>query len=104
MKNILKRLNIGKIVAILVIIGILVGGGVFLIPKVIEEMKGNGGSINSGNSGNSGISAGTVDDGGKYVSNQTVKISIDEWIGYDSLLQANGGTKTTKVDELYKYA
>ncbi len=91
--NILKRINFRKIIAILVIIGVVVGLGAFLIPKVIKEMKGNGGS-------NSGISVGTTDNTGKFVSSQTVKISIDEWIGYDSLLQANGGLKTTK-DSIY---
>ncbi len=103
--SILKRINFRKIIAIVLILAVVIGLGAFLIPKVIDEMNGKPGttSSDSGNNDSDDNDSGFWNFGGNKDDDkdvQTVKISIDEWIGYDSLLQANGGTKTTK-DSIY---
>lgn len=83
-----KRVNFKMVGFIVVVIAVIVGLGAILGPQVMKEMKGS-------QSDNTNVSSSTANKK-TASSKETVKISIDEWIGYKSLLDANGGLKTKK--------
>lgn len=88
----MKKINFRAIIGYILILAIVVGIGAFLVPRVVKEVKKNSGDDTV--STTKSKSWFSKDD--NKSSTGTVRISIDEWIGYDSLLQANGGLKTTK--------
>ncbi|MBE5821982.1 MAG: transporter substrate-binding domain-containing protein [Clostridiales bacterium] len=81
----MRRINFRAIIGYLVILAIIVAV-VMLGINVAKEMKNNksGGTSQQKLGGEVGTTS------------KTVRISIDEWVGYDTLLQANGGRKTKK--------
>lgn len=84
-----KRLNVKAVVFYLIVIGIVVGLGFALVPQVMKEWSGNKTTSNSNNTLPKKASE-------TLSSKDVVKISLDEWIGWKPLLDANGGLKTAK--------
>lgn len=74
-----------SVVAIVIILGMVVSGFLAFGGPLLDKMKGN-----SDNSGSGGLFSGFSS------SKDSVKISLDEWIGWKSLLDANGGLKTRR--------
>lgn len=76
----MRRINFKAVIGYLIILAVIISIACFLIPQIIREYKNNKVGVQNG--------------GEVFITDETVRISIDEWIGYDSLLQANGGLKT----------
>lgn len=84
----MRRINFKAVIGYLVILAVIVGVCAILIPSTMKEMKNNKENAQS---------IKTSETSQKVVSGKdVVRISIDEWVGYDTLLQANGGRRTTK--------
>ena len=90
-----KKVN-GRVLGFWIGLIVLLGAGAaILVPQVAKEVKNNVNNTHQEStttSDSSSKSAGATNTSSK----DAVKISIDEWIGYKSLLDANGGLKTKK--------
>ncbi len=86
----MRRVNVKMLVFYLLVIAAIIAAGIFLIPKVMQEMKGTTGGSNKHNSTT------TTQQTEKLKDREVVKISMDEWIGYKNAIDANGGLKTAK--------
>lgn len=106
-----KRFRLTKTAKILifVIILALLGGGVFAAMKTglvktntkTEQNVGNTNSdVNVGTSGTNTSNKGEANTNNKKDDSNTINLSIDEWVGYATILQANGGL-TTQEGSIY---
>lgn len=97
--------KLSRILIFIVIIGLVMGGGFFAIKKGFVKSKNEPSKkteVSTGNDKKSDQStAGKEENSTKPSSNDnTINLSLDEWIGWKSVIDANGGLKT-KPDSIY---
>lgn len=107
-----RRFRLTKTAKILIMVLIiaLVGGGVFAGVKTgfikTSDKTDNETVVTDNNSTNNDVVVNTTtnntnsDKNKTDVSDDTINISLDEWIGWKSIIDANGGL-TTKPDSIY---
>ena len=97
MKGTIRLTLFSKILILLVILG-LIGGGIYAgVSKGLIKKKDTTRSVAENNTTEEITSN---DNDTTSTSNNTINLSIDEWIGYKSLVDANGGL-TTQPGSIY---
>ena len=89
------------IVAVIVILAGMIGGG--LKTGIIENDIKDGGNKNTVASQNKDTASNKKEESNtatKPVSTDTINLSLDEWIGWKSIVDANGGLKT-EAEEIF---
>ena len=97
------RLTKASKILIMVLVIALIGGGVFAGLKTgLVKTKNSTTTNNAGNnvSSTTYTSSNKKDDTNKTDSDGTINLSLDEWIGWKSIIDANGGL-TTQPDSIY---
>lgn len=102
-----KRFRLTKASKILIMILViaLIGGGVFAglktgIVKTKGDTKTDNVVVDNKTNSNTNTTADVKTDTKKSDSNGTINLSLDEWIGWKSIIDANGGL-TTQPDSIY---
>ena len=99
MKGTVRLTTLSKVIILLLIVGII-GGGIYAgVTKGIITKKSNPTTVTSNKTEQA--TTPIADEDGNVIntaktSNDTINLSLDEWIGWKSMIDANGGLTTQK--------
>ena len=100
----LKLTTMGRLVIFVIVLAVLGTAAYFGYPLIKDKLPGKSDAVSGKSSTVSGDIGGTAANLHASDGNNVINLSLDEWVGYRTIVKANGGFETQPGSGLYRLA